>query len=949
MKTKLKKIGKISAIVFVVIILLMIVTPILFKGKILELVKTEANKSLNATIEFEDVSLSLFRGFPALNVKISKLNLVGIEDFEKDTLIKFNYLSANLNLKSVVFGDQIKVNSIILDKPDIYVKVLKNGDANYDIVKEDSTSTDEPEVEDDEDEDDSSFSIALKKFKINDANIIYDDQESDLLAEIENLNFNLKGDLSEKLTNLDMLLIIDSLSVKAEGVQYINRAKLSFDSEIEANMDSSIYTLKDNLLKINEIELGLDGFVAMPDTVDIDVDLTFSAKKTQFKSLLSMVPAVYQKDFDGVETAGIFELGGFAKGTLNDTSIPAFGIDLIVKDAWFQYPDLPQAVTDININVHIENPGNEDINVIDVKQFHLAMAKNPVDLKLYMKTSASDVFLNGSVNAALNLNTIEQFYPLEDMTLSGAFAANLNFKGNLSAIENEEYEKFDASGSLKISDMKTKLEDLPPITIKKTELEFSPQLANLKQFDAQVGKSDIHLNGTIDNIFQYVFSDDAIKAEFNFSSNLFDANDFLSYDESEEDETISSAPEDSEEGEISAFEIPENLDLRLISNIRKVKYEKLEIDEVDGLITLKNSILSLQNLSMNLLKGVMQLSMSYDAHDYKNPFAEFTFSMQNIDIVDTYNSFVSIQKLSPIVKNCSGLISTSFHIDTKLDYNLNPVYNTMNGSGSISSDNIAISDNKLFGILATLTQMDKFKNPSLENLNLMFEIQDGNIEILPTQFMLAQSKASIEGVSNLDKTIDFQLGLTLPSNTAKNLIDGLPFVNLPNEIELLALIGGTIDNPKIDKFSSNVFDGTKDELSEAAKKYIADAQARADKLVADAKANKAKLVKDAQNKVTQLTNTAKKEADKILADAKAQGDALIAKASNPVAKEVAKKAADKLYSEAKKKSDQKIAEGKTKIRGLVDDASKEGDKQIREAERDADKIVREAEKKAENM
>ena len=948
MKKKLKKIGIISVIVFGAIILILAITPILFKGKILDLVKTEANKSLNAKIEFENVNLSLFRGFPALNLKISKLNLVGVEDFENDTLIKFNYLSANLNLKSVIFGDKIKVNSIILDKPDIYVKVLKNGDANYNIVKEDSTSTDEPEVEDDQEE--SSFAIVLKKLKINDANIIYDDHESDLLAEIENLNFHLKGDLSEKLTSLDMLLIIDSLSVKAEGVQYINRAKLSFDSEIEADMIESIYTFKENLLKINEIELGLDGFVALPDsTDDVNMDITFSAQKTQFKSVLSMIPAVYQKDFEGIQTAGIFKLAGFAKGTLNDTSIPSFGVDLNVKDAWFQYPDLPQAVTDINIDVHLENPGNENINIIEVNKFHIEMAKNPVDLKLYMKTSASDVFISGVINAALNLNTIEEFYPLEDMTLSGSFATNLNFKGNLSAIENEEYDKFDANGSLKIVNMKTKMEDLPPITIKKTELEFSPQFANLKQFDAQIGKSDVHLNGTIDNIFQYVFSNEAIKADFNFSSDLFDANDFLSYDQSEDTEEISSAPEESEEGEISAFEIPENMDLKLNSNIKKVKYENLEITNVEGLITLKNSILSLNNLSMNLLKGSMRLSLSYDAHDYKNPFTKFDFSMKDIDIVESYNSVVSIQKLSPIIKNCSGKMSTSFHVNTYLDYNLNPVYNTLNGKGLITSDNIKISNNKLFGTLATLTQMDKFKNPSLENVELMFEIKDGNIEILPTKFMLAKSKASVEGVSNLDKTIDFQLGLTLPSNTAKNLIDGLPFVNLPNEIEILALIGGTIDNPKIDKFSLNVFDNTKNELSEAAKKYIADAQIRADKLVSDAKAKKVKLVKDAENKVNLLTKTAKKEADKLLADAKAQGDALIAKASNVVAKEIAKKTAAKLYTEAKKKSDKKIAEGRTKIKGLVTDASKEGDKKIRDAENESNKIVRDAEKKAENM
>ncbi len=902
---------------------------------------------MNAKIEFSDVSLSLFRGFPALNLQIDDLHLVGIDDFENDTLIKFNFLSTNLNLKSVVFGDQIKINSIILDQPDIYVKVLKNGKANYDIVKPDSTETEEPEPDDDAEEGDGAFAVALKKLQIRDANIIYDDQESDLLASIENLNFNLKGDLTEKLTSLELLLEIDSLSVRAEGVTYIDRAKLSFDSEIEANMEKSIYTFMDNVFIINKLQLGFDGFVEMPED-DINMDIKFSATKTEFKHVLSMIPAVYLKDFEDVETKGKFTFSGFAKGIYNDNSIPSFGIDLLVENAWFQYPDLPQAVDNINIDIHVENPGDENINIVDIRKFHLEMAKNPVDVKLKIKTSANDVYMNGNIKATLNMSTINQFYPLDGMTLSGAFSTNVNFKGNLSAIENEEYDKFDANGNLLITNMKTTLDDLPPITISKTDLIFSPQKAVLKQFKAQIGKSDIMLDGTIDNIFSYVFSDKAIKARFNLKAKLFDANDFLSYDQSEDD-VNEATPEESVEGEITAFEIPENINLTLSTNIDKVLFEKLEIKNIIGSITLKNSILSLDELKMNLLKGSMQLSGSYDAHDYKNPFADLSFSMNNIDLVETYSSFVIIPKLVPIVKSCSGQISTSFHIDTYLDYNLNPVYNTLNGSGSFSSNYVAIKQNKLFGILATLTKKDEYKNPSVRDIDIGFLINDGNIEILPTKLMIANSQASIQGVSNLDKSIDFQLGLTVAKSTAGNLVNNLPLINLPNDIEIYANIGGTIDDPKIDKFSTNVFDNTKDELSEAALKYIAEAQKRADKLVADAKAVKTKLVKEANNKVNQLTNTAKSEANKLLEKAKEEGDALIAKANNPIAKELAKKAAKKLLVIAQKAANNKINKVKQQVKNLVKDAEKEGDKKIKDAEKEGDKIVKEAEKKAKDM
>lgn len=53
-----------------------ILVPILFKDKILALVKKEMNEKLNATTDFKDVDISLFRSFPRLSVSIIDLSIV---------------------------------------------------------------------------------------------------------------------------------------------------------------------------------------------------------------------------------------------------------------------------------------------------------------------------------------------------------------------------------------------------------------------------------------------------------------------------------------------------------------------------------------------------------------------------------------------------------------------------------------------------------------------------------------------------------------------------------------------------------------------------------------------------------------------------------------------------------------------------------------------------------
>ena len=60
----MKKALKITGIVLLILLAVAFIIPIAFKKQITELVKKEINKSLDAKVDFSDVSLSLFGHFP---------------------------------------------------------------------------------------------------------------------------------------------------------------------------------------------------------------------------------------------------------------------------------------------------------------------------------------------------------------------------------------------------------------------------------------------------------------------------------------------------------------------------------------------------------------------------------------------------------------------------------------------------------------------------------------------------------------------------------------------------------------------------------------------------------------------------------------------------------------------------------------------------------------------
>ena len=66
----MKKALKITGVTLVTFIALAFLIPVVFKKQVQAFVKREINKNLNATIDFSDVKLSLFRHFPKATITI---------------------------------------------------------------------------------------------------------------------------------------------------------------------------------------------------------------------------------------------------------------------------------------------------------------------------------------------------------------------------------------------------------------------------------------------------------------------------------------------------------------------------------------------------------------------------------------------------------------------------------------------------------------------------------------------------------------------------------------------------------------------------------------------------------------------------------------------------------------------------------------------------------------
>src|SRR5438128_764115 len=113
----MKKLLKWIGIILLVLLVLIITLPIIFKGKIVALVKEQANKNINAKVDFGDFSLSLIRSFPNFSLSMENLSVINVAPFEGDTLIYAKDLDVTVDLMSVIKGDQVTIKRVDVDSP----------------------------------------------------------------------------------------------------------------------------------------------------------------------------------------------------------------------------------------------------------------------------------------------------------------------------------------------------------------------------------------------------------------------------------------------------------------------------------------------------------------------------------------------------------------------------------------------------------------------------------------------------------------------------------------------------------------------------------------------------------------------------------------------------------------------------------------------------------------
>jgi len=252
----------------------------------------------------------LFRHFPYLTVSIDSISIAGRDAFKGDTLLQVARITATADIMSVVQGNAVRIRSIYLNTPHINLIVLEDGRANWEIAIPDTTPSDVTEPS-------KGLNIELKRYGIKSGHIVYDDRSMGLFLRMQETLHKGKGDFADDFFSFSTTTEVGNLDFVYGGVKYISKAKANLSADLDMDMKAMKFTFKDNELRINELALGMSGFIAMPQD-PIEMDLKFDIRKNEFSHFVSLLPGAYKKDFDKAKSSGTLAMNGFIKGVYSE-------------------------------------------------------------------------------------------------------------------------------------------------------------------------------------------------------------------------------------------------------------------------------------------------------------------------------------------------------------------------------------------------------------------------------------------------------------------------------------------------------------------------------------------------------------------------------------------------------------------------------------------------------
>ena len=420
-KSAVMKLLKGVVLTITILLVLLFLLPILFPKTVTNKVKAFANEKLQGELSFNETHLSFFSHFPSLTLTLDDFLLKGSAPFEKDTLISAQQVAFGINVKSIFFGDKIKIDKIFVSNGNINILVNSKGQPNYNVYASESNQ---------KVTDSSSASLKLERIDIKKMNLNYDDKSTKILISAKGFNYQGKGDLDEAVFDLKTKAEIESFDFTMDNETYLKNKKVNAELITKINTNSLAFVFEQNNLKINKLPVEFKGkFNFLKNGYALD----FAVKSTnsQLNDFFTALPPQYIQWLEKTKITGktdlLFELKG--DYIAEENKKPDVHFNMKIREGFIAHQNTKLPVKNLFLNFDTKLP-SLDVEQLAVKidSIYFEVGKDFLNGNITLK-GLSQPNIDARIRAQLDLAKLDEAIGFPNMQLKGLLKTDITAKG----------------------------------------------------------------------------------------------------------------------------------------------------------------------------------------------------------------------------------------------------------------------------------------------------------------------------------------------------------------------------------------------------------------------------------------------------------------------------------------------------------------------------------------
>lgn len=755
------------------------------KDSIGKLVLGEINKELNEPISAKEVDLVFWGSFPNLSVELIQVHIKDKFSLEKntDTLFFAEKFSLQFNPMDLWHG-RYDIKNIDVANGVVKLKTNAQGKSNFDIANASTSKTK------------SSLELKLKQIGIEKVRLIYFNAATAQSYATHIQKANLSGDFSSDKYTLKAKCEVFISELKSNKIVLLANKKTSFDINLMIDNKQESARLPNAQIDIEGLPFLLNG--------DITKDSLFFQVKSKNIALADLVNKLSLDDHDEYKQykgKGKVHFELQINGAKESSSPMHVDCQFGVTNGSITEPGTKITASDISLAGSYSNEGGEEQEVLKFERVNFKTAGGPFSGDLIIKNFARPSY-EGNAKGNIDLHIVDKIFRIPSVDkIQGRVKVNASFIAQQgSGTANIQQ----CNGSIQLANVELKL-DNDKRTFNKINGKITLQGSEIGIASAHlsIDRTDLNINGTIRNIFNYLSSKGNLNATVRLESNYVNVADLGTTTKAQKIE-----------GE-RIFALPENIQGSIVLALGQLNYENHIFNNVSGIMQIDGRQLVFPQITCVSAGTKLTGSLSIQEKTPEIFYLRASIVSENIQFKPLFKEWNNFQQSVLTDENLSGSAEATLDFSAPFDLRSGivskgiqsklalKVYNGHLKNVDSFKDIITSLRTKTGRIVLGNNNINEFEkklnNLSFETMENTIVISNGIIQIPKMKIVSSAMDMDVSGTHSFDNVVDYRFAFRL--RDIKQQVKNTEFGQIIDDetgFRVYMRMYGPLENPKIE-------------------------------------------------------------------------------------------------------------------------------------------------------